>query len=158
MKWTARIMLAAVLTLHIGPGWTQDRRPDARLRFSSFAIGLLFGFNQGEGSLEFAERQYPFKISGITLATVGISQVNAIGQVYRLRQPADLAGRYFAVAGGLTVIQGGGNTVLRNEKGVTLYLQNVQQGLDLTLGGGGFSIEMTADTATPASMDSAPAR
>jgi hypothetical protein len=45
--------------------------------------------------------------------------------------------------------QGGGNAILRNEKGVTLYLQNVQQGIELTLGGGGISIALTEPAATP---------
>ena len=45
--------------------------------------------------------------------------------------------------GGLTLFQGGGNAMLRNEKGVTLFLQNVQYGLDVTLGGGGLSITLS---------------
>jgi hypothetical protein len=41
--------------------------------------------------------------------------------------------------------------MLRNGHGVTIYLQNVQKGLDLTLGGGSFSITLAeaADPATP---------
>ena len=64
------------------------------------------------------------------------------------------------VEGGLTVVQGGGNALLRNEKGVMLYLQNVQYGLDLTLGGGGIDIALTEPTATSASTatPTAPAR
>ena len=33
--------------------------------------------------------------------------------------------------------------MLRNEKGVTLFLQNVQYGFDVTLGGGGLSITLS---------------
>lgn len=151
-----RIGLAAALLLMMGvsPAWAQDSRPDARLQFSGLSVGLLFGYSQGEGTLEFAGQQYPFTVSGIRLATVGISRISAVGQVYRLREVADLAGRYAMAEGGFTVGQGGGNAVLRNEKGVTLYLQNVQQGLELTLGGGSFSIALTEPTppapATPA--------
>lgn len=152
-----RLAIAILLIGGISPIWAQDARPDARLQFSSFSVGLLFGYSQGEGALDFAGRQYPFTVSGIKLATVGISQVSAVGQVYRLREAADLAGRYVAVEGALTLVQGGGSAVLRNAKGVTLYLQNVQQGLELTLGGGGLSIVLTEPTngAIPAVMENA---
>ena len=126
----------------VGPGGAlaQDRQSAARLAFSSTSFGLLFGFSQGQGALEFQGRKYPFTVSGIKVATLGITKVDALGQVYRLRELTDFPGRYIAVEGGLTVGQGGGNAMMRNEKGVTLYLQNVQYGLDLTLGGGGVAV------------------
>ena len=156
----ARMMLMAALVAGTGAALAQDRLPDARLAFSSTSFGLLFGYQQGQGALEFQGRKYPFTISGFKAATLGIARVDALGQVYRLRELADFPGRYIVVEGGLTVVQGGGNAVLRNEKGVMLYLQNVQYGLDLTLGGGGVDIALTepADISTPAATPSAPAR
>ncbi len=148
--WIARMAVVVFLIVGINSAWAQDARPDARLQFSSFSVGLLFGYSHGEGTLDFAGRRYPFKIAGIKLMTAGISQVSAIGQVYRLREAADFSGRYVWVEGGLTVAQGGGNAVLRNEKGVMLYLQNLQQGLELTLGGGSFTITLTEATDTAA--------
>lgn len=145
------IALLAVLIVFGGAVWAQDGRPDARLRFSSASYGLVVGYGQGQGVLEFQGEQHPFTISGFKLATVGITRISALGQVYRLREVADFAGRYVMIEGAATLVQGGGNAVLRNEKGVTLYLQNVQRGLELTLGGGSFSIALTepADSATP---------
>lgn len=140
------LVLFILLSVGIHPIWAQDARPDARLRFSSFSVGLLFGYSHGDGALDFAGRQYPFKVSGIKLATAGVSQADVIGQVYRLREPTDLAGRYIWVEGGLTVAQGGGGAVLRNEKGVMIYLQSVQKGLELSLGGGSFEIALTEAT------------
>ncbi len=148
----ARMMLAVILVVGTGAALAQDRRPDARLAFSSTSFGLLFGFSQGQGALEFQGRKYPFTVSGIKVATLGITKVDALGQVYRLRELADFPGRYIVVEGGFTVVQGGGNALLRNEKGVMLYLQNVQYGFELTLGGGGVDIALTepADASTPA--------
>lgn len=145
----ARMLLMAVLVAGAGAALAQDARPDARLEFSSTSFGLLFGFSQGQGTLEFQGRRYPFSVSGIKVATVGVTRVSALGQVYRLRELADFTGRYVAVEGAFTLGQGGGNAILRNEKGVTLYLQNVQQGIELTLGGGGISIALTEPAATP---------
>ncbi|MCB1776429.1 MAG: hypothetical protein KDI50_03230 [Candidatus Competibacteraceae bacterium] len=137
-------MMVLTLTLMMGTGaaLAQDKLPDARLEFSSTSFGLLFGYSQGTGTLFFQERQYPFSISGIKVATLGVSQVNALGQVYGLQEIDDFPGDYAVVEGGLTLVQGGGSTLLRNGKGVTLYLQNLQQGLDLTLGGGRLSITL----------------
>ena len=147
----ARMVLLAVFVAGAGVALAQDGRPDARLELSSTAFGLLFGFSQGQGRLLFRERQYPFSVSGIKVATLGVTRVNALGQVYRLRDLADFPGRYFAVEGAFTVGQGGGSAVLRNEKGVTLYLQNVQQGIELTLGGGGIDIVFAEAAAPPPS-------
>jgi len=146
------MVFLVVLATGTGAVLAQDRRPDARLAFSSTAIGLGFGYQWGQGALEFQGRKHPFTVSGIKAATLGVTRVDALGQIYRLRELADFSGRYIVVEGGLTVVQGGGNAVLRNEKGVTLYLQNVQYGLDLTLGGGGVDIALTApaNDATPA--------
>lgn len=150
MRLMRMMVILVVFVAGMSAVLAQDRRPDARLAFSSTSFGLLFGFSQGQGTLEFRGKKYPFTVSGIKAATLGIARVDALGQVYRLRELTDFAGRYIAVEGGLTVVQGGGNAVLRNEKGVTLYLQNVQYGLDLTLGGGGVDIALTEPVETPA--------
>ena len=47
-------LAAALLMMGVSPAWAQDARPDARLQFSGISVGLLFGYNQGEGTLEFA--------------------------------------------------------------------------------------------------------
>ncbi len=146
----ARMVLLVIFVAGAGVVVAQDGQLDARLEFSSTSFGLLFGFNQGQGRLIFRERQYPFSVSGIKVATLGVTRVNAIGQVYRLRDLADFPGRYYAVEGAFTVGQGGGSALLRNERGVTFYLQNVQQGIELTLGGGGIDIAFSEpSTATP---------
>lgn len=133
----------------IGGALAQDGRPDARLEFSGTSYGLLVGVNKGQGRLIYQERQYAFSIAAIKVGVLGVARVDAIGQVYRMRDLADFPGRYYAVEGTFTVGQGGGNAVLRNEKGVMLYLQNVQKGVELTLGGSGVDIVFTEPATTP---------
>lgn len=145
MRWF-RIIGVTLLLMGGHAVWGQDRPPDGRVEFSSTSYGLLLGVNRGEGRLIVKDRQYFFTVSGIKLATLGIARINAIGQVYHLRDLADFSGRYYAVEGAFTIVQGGGNALLRNSKGVMLYLQNVQQGLELTLGGGGFDIVFVEPT------------
>lgn len=151
-----QMILTAMLAAGAGAALAQDGRVDGRLQFSSTSFGLLFGYSQGDGSLEFQGKNYPFTVSGVKAATIGVSKVDALGQVYRLREITDFSGTYVDIEGGFTLIQGGGSAMLRNEKGVTIYLQNVQYGLDLTFGGGGLSIALnepakaTAPDAKPA--------
>ena len=151
----AQMILTAMLATGTGAALAQDGRVDGRLQFSSTSFGLLFGYSQGDGSLEFEGKNYPFTVSGVKVATIGVSKVDAIGQVYRLSELADFSGTYVNIEGGFTLIQGGGSAMLRNEKGVTLFLQNVQYGLDLTLGGGGLSIALS-EPAKVASPDAKP--
>lgn len=155
MRWLWLLLFGATLHWTAGAALAQDRRPDARLEFSSRSYGLLLGVSQGKGMLEFRGQRYPFTVSGLRVATLGVARVDALGQVYRLRELADFAGRYLVVEGGVTVARGGGHAVLRNEKGVTLYLQNVMTGFDLTLGGGGMDIALSkaAEAAAPAESD-----
>ncbi len=154
-----RIVVLAALVAGTGAALAQDGQPDARMEFSSTSFGLVFGFSQGQGTLDFQSRKHAFTVSGIKVATLGVARVDALGQVYRLRDLADFAGRYVVIEGGLTVVQGGGNAVLRNEKGVMLYLQNVQYGLELTLGGGGVEIVLTEPPdASSLAAESGPAR
>jgi hypothetical protein len=143
------MVLWAVCLAGAGAALAQDGRPDARLELSSTSYGLLVGFSRGEGRLLFRDRQYRLSVSGIKLATLGVTRVEALGQVYRLRELADFPGRYYAVEGALTVGQGGGSAMLRNEKGVTLFLQNTQRGVELTLGGGGIDIAFAEPVASP---------
>ena len=148
----APVVLTLMLAIGANTALAQDSPPAGRLEFSSTSVGLLFSYSQGRGTLLFQGRQYPFSVSGIKVATLGVSQANALGQVYRLQEVTDFAGNYAVIEGGLTLVQGGGSTLLRNGKGVTLYLQNLQYGLDLTLGGGGISI--TLDEPEPAAESS----
>lgn len=140
MRFLVRMLWMGLLLVGCSASLAQDRPPDARLEFSSTSYGFIVGFTQGHGKLMFKEKHYPFSVSGLKGVTLGFTHISAIGQVYRLRDVADFPGRYYAIEGAFTVGQGGGSTLLRNEKGVTLYLQNTQRGAELTLGGGGVDI------------------
>jgi len=147
MRW-AWVVVVGALAASAGAARAQDGRPDARLEFTSTAYGFLVGVNKGQGNLIFKERQYLFSVSSVKFGTLGFTRVDAEGQVYRLRELADFPGRYYAAEGAFTLGQGGGGAVLRNEKGVTLYLQNLHKGVELTLGGASFDIGFTQSAAS----------
>jgi len=114
---------------------SQEQLPAGRLAFTGISLGLLVGYQQGEGTLEFQGQKYPFSIESYGLFTVGGSKVDALGVVYDLNKPEDFEGRYVAATFGVTAWQGGNVTVMRNQNGVVIYLQSLQQGLELSLGG-----------------------
>lgn len=114
---------------------SQEQLPSGRLAFTGFSLGLLVGYQQGQGTLEFQGRKYPFSIESYGLFTLGGSKVDALGVVYGLDKLEDFEGRYMAATFGVTTWQGGNVTVMRNQNGVVIYLQSLQQGLELSLGG-----------------------
>src|SRR5579859_5439477 len=72
-----------------------------------FAVGI--GFSWGHGTLYYSkdQKEYKFKISGVSVADVGAAGITAEGEVYNLTTPADLSGDYSAVTAGVTIIEGG---------------------------------------------------
>jgi hypothetical protein len=73
---------------------------------------------------------------------VGVSKVQAIGQVYYLGQVGDFAGTYVAVGADAAVGGGAGILTMRNQHGVVINLQSVQQGIKLTAGVEGITITL----------------
>jgi hypothetical protein len=64
---------------------------------------------------------------------VGAAQVEAVGQVYHLRQLQDFNGIYASATAGITVAGGGGIAAMRNQNGVEVNLTATSRGLDLIL-------------------------
>ena len=139
------------------PALAQEPLPAGRLAFESTSCGLLIGYNWGKGTLSFQGREYPFSIEGYKLFTVGVASVDALGVVYDLDKLSDFEGRYTAAEGSLTLWQGGGGAVMENQNGVVIYLQTLQQGLELSLGGS-IDIVLEQPPAEPAAGGEAQAR
>ena len=97
------LLLAAVLG-------RQRRRPypagTVSIDLTSVAAGI--GASWGSGVLRYQGNTYRFKVSGLTVGDVGFSTVSAVGNVYYLYRPSDLAGNYAAVGAGVAVAGGVG--------------------------------------------------
>ena len=107
---------------------------------TSFAAGV--GASWGSGVLRYQGKTYRFSVTGLTVGNVGISTISAVGNVYNLYRPKNLAGNYVAVGAGIAMAGGVGGVSMKNQKGVLIQLYTVQQGLQLTVGPQGFNIEM----------------
>ena len=103
-------------------------------------VGFIVGVGGGSGTLTFKGKQYPFKVSGVSVGTIGVAQVDLVGSAAHLTRAQDIAGTYSAASAGIAVAGGVKGATLQNEKGVTLTLQGKQVGFDASLALSGMTI------------------
>ena len=118
------------------------------------SMGLTVGTEWGKGILTLIDsKQYRFTIKGIELGTVGAATALLHGRVYNLTKVEDFAGLYGTVEVGLTIIGGSGGIAMRNANGVVMYLESVEQGVEITMGAAAVEIKLqdsAADASQPA--------
>jgi hypothetical protein len=118
--------------------------PSAYVWFSGGSAALGIGYTWGHGTLYFSkdQKQYKFKLSGVSVADVGGAGITAEGEVYNLTSLADLTGDYSAVTAGVTIIEGGSVAYLKNDKGVVIRLHSQTGGLRFNLSANGMKITL----------------
>lgn len=137
------LALVVMLLVAVSPGRAdQPLYPIGTVSIDLTSIAAGIGASWGSGTLRFEGKTYPFSVSGLTVGDVGISTINAVGNVYNLKNPSDLAGNYIAAGAGVTLAGGVGGVTMKNNRGILINLYTVQQGVQLTIGPQGFSIEM----------------
>lgn len=135
--------LALTVFLALTPTQAQQRYdPMGRVTVELTDIGIGIGFSSGHGSVRFHGKNYYFTVQGLSVGDVGISKVSAVGHVYNMRDIRDFPGNYVAAGAGLTLAGGIGGITMRNQRGVIINLQSVQQGISLNIGPQGFTIKM----------------
>jgi hypothetical protein len=114
--------------------------PSGTLSIATTSIAVGIGVHWGNGTLTTQGQRYRFAVQGLEVGGVGVSKVQAVGQVYHLRKVADFAGTYVAVGADAALGGGAGILTMRNQHGVVINLQSTQQGLKLTAGVEGITI------------------
>jgi hypothetical protein len=117
---------------------------EGTVSFTGGAFALGIGFQWGNGILAFQGKQYPFKVSGLSVLDVGATGISGTGTVRNLHNVADFSGNYVAFSAGVTVAGGGSVTSLRNQNGVVIDNVSTAQGLRLTLAPGGVNITLSS--------------
>jgi hypothetical protein len=82
----------------------EGQPPSGFVEMEEVQVAYIGNAGGGEGTLTFQGQRYPFKIAGLGVRGIGISTVDAQGEVYRLTDLAQFsgayaAGQYGAVAG-----------------------------------------------------------
>ena len=99
----------------------------------------------GGGTLFFDGREYNFGVAGAGIGGIGLSTVEATGDVYNLTNVSQFPGTYGQARYGFAIgTESGGDLWLQNEQGVILHLKAKRTGLMLTLGGDAVVISMNA--------------
>ena len=103
------------------------------LRVTFTKAGLVAGAGLGHGVLTYDGREYPFRVSGLSLGlAIGASTTRLIGQASYLSQLNDFGGTYTAVGGGGALVGGIGGVQLKNDKGVIITLQGPKAGVEFS--------------------------
>jgi hypothetical protein len=136
------LTLAVLLSLAAFPAMadTRDSTPNATVTINVKQVAAGLGVTWGDGNLNFKGKDYKFKVSGLNLIAVGVTSINAKGDVYNLQNLSDFPGKYFGVEADATLIKGSAGLVLKNTKGVVLDLKSEKKGADLRVGNEGLSI------------------
>jgi hypothetical protein len=112
-----------------------------RLKFVK--AGLMVGAGGGRGVLTYRGRDYPFRVSGLSLGiTAGASVSRLEGWASGIRQVSDFAGTYSSVGGGGALVGGIGGVRLGNEKGVVVALRGPRAGMEFAANNGKISISL----------------
>lgn len=138
------VVLAADNTLPPVPAVADGSIPSGYVWLSGGTVALGIGYTWGHGTLYNSkdQKQYKFKLSGVSVADVGGAGISAEGEVYNLTNPADLSGNYSAYTAGVTVGEGGSIAYLKNEKGIVITLHSQTGGLRFNLAASGVKITL----------------
>jgi hypothetical protein len=133
MRRVNAIGLAALASVLLAiPATPSFAQASGHVRVSIVKAALLIGGGTGSGVLTYRGRNYPFKVSGLSLGiTAGASIGRFDGRALGIRDVGDFVGTYSSVGGGFALVGGANGVHLRNEKGVTIVLQGPKAGLEL---------------------------
>jgi Cu/Ag efflux protein CusF len=107
------------------------------------AVALGIGVEWGEGTLTMYDgTSHDLKVRGLTLVDVGVSSVEATGEVYNIVEAKDIEKRFVAGAAGAALVGGGSAVAMKNGNGVVLKLKSTQKGVRLTLAAGGLKMTL----------------
>ena len=125
------IWFAAALIIAVLPAAPALAQAPGYVRVNLAKAGLMVGTGGGSGVLTYRGRDYPFRVSGLSLGVTAGASVNRLeGWASGIRQISEFAGTYSAVGGGGAFVGGFGGVQLVNEKGVRIELQGPRVGME----------------------------
>ena len=137
------LVIAAMAT--VTQAASRHSGPDATLRMSIGGVHLGIGGSSGSGTLSYKGKNYPFKVSGMAVGRVGVTNSSAVGDVFNLRHLQDFNGHY-TVGGagtrGVTLGAGKTGTIMSNQAGVVVRISSTQQGVAVNATGGGVDLQL----------------
>jgi hypothetical protein len=130
-------------SLELGPDAVKGQTPDGTVEMQEVQAAYIGSGSAGTGVLFFRGVQYPFEVGGVGVGGVGLSTIEARGEVYNLRELGQFPGTYGQARYGFALgTASGGDLWMQNEAGVIMHLKAKREGLMLSLGGDAVAISM----------------
>ena len=125
------------------PPTLDGKPPSGFVDMNEVQVAYIGSAGGGSGTLTFQGQSYPFSVGGLGVGGIGVSTIDAKGEVYSLYRVSDFPGaygqgRYGAVAGTASI----GDLWLENPNGVVMHLKAKREGLMLSLGGDAVVVTM----------------
>jgi hypothetical protein len=137
-------LAGCVGTVALGPDAVKGKAPDATVEMQEVQAAYIGSGSAGTGVLSFRGMQYPFTVGGAGVGGIGLSTINAMGEVYNLRELAQFPGTYGQARYGFAIgTSSAGDLWMQNEAGVIMHLKAKREGLILSLGGDAVIISLT---------------
>ena len=142
MSSAIRLAMIALLAVLL-PATSSFAQAPGYVRLQFVKAGLMVGAGGGRGVLTYRGRDYPFRVSGLSLGvTAGASVSRLEGRASGIRQVSDFAGTYSSVGGGGAFVGGIGGVRLENDKGVVIALRGPRAGMEFAANNGKISISL----------------
>jgi hypothetical protein len=137
------VLVLAMVLVWAGSAFTEEKKPDATLKFSEGAVAVGIGWSWGKGLLNFQGKDHAFKVKGLSVGEIGITKAEATGRVFNLKKLEDFEGLYVAASAEGTIALGAGETAMKNKKGVVIYVSPLTKGVNFKLAAEGvhFNLE-----------------
>ena len=119
-----------------------EMQPSGTIHLDEWQFMAIVEGDFGHGTLAYNNKIYKFKVKGIGALGYGVQKLSAVGHVYHLNDIADFPGSYSEARAGLTIAKGIGALYIRNDNGVVIELKTHADGVALSVGVSGITIEM----------------
>jgi len=123
----------------------EERIPTGFVSLNFKSVGIGIGGSSGEGVLSYQGKDFPFTISGLNVADLGVSSFQGAGKVYDLKSVNDFSGNYAAAQAAFALRGGQSELSMRNGKGVTIVVvanEGKESGTRLSLGTSGVTLKL----------------
>ena len=135
---------AGTVAAQDAPAPTLDGQPPSgTVELHEIQVAYIGNLGGGSGDLTYQGATYSFDVAGLGVGGVGISSVDAEGEVYKLADLADFSGDYVSGQYGIVVGEASaGDMWLKNEHDVVLHLKAKREGLMLAVAADAIKIHL----------------
>ena len=140
---TILVIFVTILAFNLtSPAQAQD--PSGTVTMESTSIALGVGVQWGGGKLTLNDGStHEFSAKGLSVVDLGVSKIEATGEVFGLKKLADFPGDYSTVEASATLGKmSAGDVILKNKKDVIIRLTPKGTGVQLTAAFGGVVISL----------------